>query len=315
MLLTPRVETTSNRVDSLTSTTNPALRLALTRAPGLAEFTRQIEDLTLHAKTLDPLPGPEAVTADLGRLLADDEDLPGDLVQRYRDAAAAAYGWNTAVDQLGALLSTLHTTQRQILVEHQAGVFRSLHDQLLDTLAELTAATTALDGASTADEAIAEGKTEHWTRRSTSRATYRDIRAAQELLLAKLIPEGNTEVREWGPLVLHASDLAAVWPALPQWKRYGYTVDEDGDVSRRAAPWPDPNGDDFDLWLVRHPEAKPWVPSINDATALIVSLENRTLPPRATRELSEDQLKPAEMAAEIWRSRKRNPLEVHDLTL
>ena len=315
MLLQARPETQRNRVDSLTSSTNPALRQSLTKAPGLDELTRQIEDLELHAKTLEPLPGPSAVTAELAQLLASEEDLPADLIQRYRDAAAADYGWNIAVDQLGSLLAELHSAQRQLLTDHSSVVFRSLHDQLLGSLDDMRAACDDLRGVSTAEEAIAARKTDEWSRLVTARNSYREVRAAQHLLVGRLTPEGNTELIDWGPHVLYASDLAAVWPALPQWKRYGYTVNEDGDVSRRTPPWPDPTGDEFDLWLVRNPQAKPWVPNIGIATALIANLEDRALPPRPHREISDDQMKRAEIAAEAWRHRQRNPLQVHDLTL
>lgn len=221
------------------------------------------------------VPGPVGKGSDTIRAaLAAGEELPdllaafaGDLQHNAVHAHALR-----ELTELKAALST-EANRRAEAVWDQA--FPSLHRKLSETIAEARRVHDQLDGATTADEAIAAGKHTTWARWAELGRIHDQIREAQRIIATNVVFRdqfGSGVLGDewtWVALVENAEYLD------PLGLRYTRTD---------STPWIAGLA-----WLVTHPEAKAWVPTpeqahdradaLNNARVAIVKDDPRRLSP------------------------------------
>ena len=268
MDITPRV---TGRTSALfaTAKSNPKLAAALSSIDGVDQTTKLMADLVEEAKSLTvSTTFADVDTAILNSLTAG-TGMPADTIDRYGRAAAAAEAYEVTDGALRDLYSSL-LRNRDNLVE---GGLDAICTRLDSEIKTTFAATQKLGSVPTnAEQAIAEGKTSAYRRLSELRSEYFQIRAAHRALLVGGLTRDDERFHHlskgW-PIIAHAASLGAIWPDLPEWRKYGKKYGANGRLVKLTPPWPDPDSEPFLDWLLAHPNANVWVPTFDQATELL----------------------------------------------
>lgn len=165
----------------------------------------------------------------------------------------------------------------QRLAHRVDGVLEGQRDRLTALLDERLKATVeearGIDvlGAEDADSAIDAGVGAQWARLRRLRADYRELRAAQSTVLRLLYGQASGGLRGFGFLANYA-EMVPGWLELQAGRRSVINPDGTSEKGLAArAPWmppheslisddPDDTDDDLRLdWLLRTPEAVPWI--------------------------------------------------------
>ncbi|MGW0158467.1 hypothetical protein ACWDUN_03995 [Mycobacterium sp. NPDC003323] len=141
-------------------------------------------------------------------------------------------------------------------------ILAGLNSDLQSLLSEVAGIATELDGASTAQDAIAANRGDTWQRLTAHTADYHQLRLAQTAVMRDY-PDYQQSAQpsaggEEPASDLHLANLDALWP---DWRTPGslnHTVTVNGSP-HRAEPWPaDPV--EFLLWLATS-TAQAWIPT------------------------------------------------------
>lgn len=259
---------------------NAELQAALDVVPNLASLSTQIARLVSDAMDLDPAQTGDQVTTAAGASLSAGKGLPADLLKQYAAAQSAEAAYGSAQVALSRLLTDLKGQRDQALASGLDDTLAVLGRRLSEVLGELADQLRAAKRASSADEAIRLGVVEEWRRVVALRQHYRAVRDAQHHLTRALADdEVWTALNKAWLVVGYAEGLPEVWPDLPEWHRYGFTFDQYGNRQLASPPWPDPKSEQFADWLALNPQARPWVPTPQDAWQLLDRIEANTNSP------------------------------------
>ncbi len=264
MLNTPPTE-----YQTLHGATGP-LGDAVAALPGYAAARLELErargQLSAYLQSL-PAPGHVTAAADVVALLAAGDPLPPTLPEDTWKAANApeitrhlGHVFDQALQQIAAHRDRIIHEGADAIVSHLDRAVRECVDE---------ARTLKLKGDTTAEEAIDAGVGAAWGRMRALRATYGEIRDAQATVTRVVYRPNGIDLRGFGFL----RNFAEFVPDFDA-QRGGRFMDTAFAAGTRPTRYPwlpavpsmtheDPIDDD-DLrfaWLVRTPEAVPWVPT------------------------------------------------------
>lgn len=255
--------------------TNKYLLRALDELSGYREANELASQAESLIKELRP---PQAVPPELDPITA------GVITDDWLDAAVAHAAAVAATGHRHAILTDLRqrasrTAQTQ-LVHGADTLLTTLNTALKSLLAEASEVATHLDGADTADTAIANDAGQHWKHLTALAHDYDELRAAQREVMRHASPDITISARRSdGTGETHCSDLylANLDDLWPDWRSPDYrrNVRINGDVDR-LEPWPEDPTAQL-VWLVTS-TAAPWIPTAKELDRLNVDRRAKANP-------------------------------------
>lgn len=233
--------------------TNPLDRIAAISAARTAA-SKLLPDI-------DQPGGEHRFAVQLAERLAAGEDIGPEVFGEYTEMRRAAddrAAFRGVLRTVTAHLSDLlHQAEREAVPYRLAQLGRDL-GALVDQARTLLP---ALAGARSAETAIERGAADAWQRMTELGGRYGALRTRQAALTGELMSDGHgalTRVKRHGIL----ANVREVWPDA---------VKHDANEMGEPAPWPHergrpydtPHGREFLIWLAETPEARPWVPSVD----------------------------------------------------
>lgn len=205
--------------------------------------------------------------------------------------------WLDALDEHDADIARLEKHRARILNVRQRALssassilsskvnwlLRGLDDTLTALLAEVADVDRDLDGASTPEQAIGRGVTEHWKRLRDLAGDYSSLRSAQDWCMLNLAPKTYWQTCRpvlGGPDHANLSWLRGLDDVHPSWRNPGMAQRINVDGSKdRVEPWPvDEYSPQMLLWLTRTPDAQPWVATLPQIDELFREIRDDTPP-------------------------------------
>lgn len=240
---------------------NPTLRRIVDTLPGYSEAIT-VADTCLHRlQNLSIDPDMTDAATEIEQILATGT-VPDDFGTHLARQRAYLEDHNHQRSVLDDLAKQA-AERASIIVSSQAPtILSALNDNLGTVLDVVRSLAKDLDGALTADQAVAAGKkaSDAWRLLPSSKSDYDQIRTAQNIVMIETYPGENLRARSnnnGDPLArdTYLANLDEIWPT---WSVAGMREEISGD-RLQPAPWPVDELGQI-VWLATS-NAEPWVPT------------------------------------------------------
>ncbi|OPZ56437.1 MAG: hypothetical protein BWY91_00362 [bacterium ADurb.BinA028] len=263
---------TNSELSSVTHSGNPTLRAALDANPEIASTRARLAAFRAAVAAVEDEPSEARrarLTDDFRQAVDGGEPIPRRLLDDIADTTAGDRDRMVISEFLRNLDAEYVQAADDAIRNGVNGLYAHLHEQLTAALTTGRAACQA--GAVSAEVALRSGVGDQWVALSDARATYVQVLSAQVLIETK-VEQVERDTRHLA--LAHIANAAEVWPDLPRWARYGYAEDAHGNKKHLSLPWPDVKKDRPDLfdWLITHPTAQGWVPTVKQRQAARLAL-------------------------------------------
>lgn len=277
-----------------TQASKSLLDLARSQMPGydaLEAAMPRIREAIAAAAKEKPQNDADVLATTVDSISAGDFDPIHDLGARFVGSQDQLRRWEAQQTALDLLLRDVQSRQNSILASHADTALRHLAAILEDILTAARPAFAALGDATSPDEAIDAGATEHWAIVRTLAAQHQELRAAQSTLVNdRLEPPYGWSGTRLGTSTGENADLVNsygyVRSEVARAYLQGLTVadrgrraaaemarfnDESGATAEELAeltspiPWLDDDPIAVLRWLAQ-PDAQPWVPTVRELT-------------------------------------------------
>jgi hypothetical protein len=261
--------------------TAPALAPAVRMPP---EYLRPlVEQLPGYRAAVDRVEQASAALRALTPPAIPDESGP---ITEWADAMVE---YETATAQYESRRKFILGAQHRASAE-AANIFNSninslLHDlaeRLTRLMADVTGVVAELNGAATAEQAVALDVGPAWKRLRDLAGEYETLRSGQEWLLLHVAPRQywvSCRPSLGGEDHCNLAYLRNLDDLWPDWRQLGLSsrrINLDGSKDRQE-PWPADGGPELLIWLLKS-SAQPWIPSLPELDALFRELRERANP-------------------------------------
>lgn len=223
----------------------------------------------------------QAVDLLVSEALAAGEDLHS---EELAERAATTYTMGLGKSLIASGLENLRADHSGALelafTQNVAAVFRHLNKELGDLLAEARTIDAKLSGISTLEAAVDAGLVNEFRGLRALGGRHSTLRSAQRAVFQAVDSQG----RQMSRLpAAHIADPIAVDPDfIARTNRARVLIRGDETREARPAPWPeDWTSYGTFVWLVRNPDAKPWIPTMRELDDAMAALDAEALAARS----------------------------------
>lgn len=245
-------------------------------APHVLEIHQRIRTLTNSARALKPPRTDDYLAHQIATELEAGRGVPEDLLTTVAGTSDSQTALTRTVTLLQGVGQNLASERDEALRSASDALLGHLNQQLADLLTDLPES--ARTAPPSAEAALDADRGADYKAHQAAAQQYAAIRSAQGRLAGALWGrETVSAANPWWSHVGYIGDPVAAWPDYLEWKRKGHVTDEHG-ARRFDTPWPDLSDAEAFDWLLRHPEAKPWIPTRQQYDALVHELGMATRP-------------------------------------
>lgn len=250
----------------------PSLKPYADAIPEYRDALRRVQAAETWLNRQPPVPPPNIPNAETGAQI--DEWLAA--VDNY-DAEVARHDRHR--QRVLAIKQHASADAAAVFTANVNPIFRALHAELEKLLDNAADAVSQLDGARTAEQAIAGDCGPAWRTLLDLAGEYSALRSSQEWLLLNVAFRmywatcRPTLPGEDHQNLAYIKNLPDLWPNWRSPDRFTRQVNIDGSKPR-LEPWPADHGPELLIWLVES-DAQPWIPTTTQLDELLAELRDR----------------------------------------